>query len=61
MNAKELIEKVQNDASEWIEMSDDPYRVVCNVLANQVISLKSYIQYLERRVDHDNKRHATRQ
>ncbi len=60
MTAYELIKQVEEEAIEWIEMSDDPYRVVSTVLANKVISLKSYIQYLERRLNHDTERSSPR-
>lgn len=51
MTSEELIKQIQDEAGEWIEMSNDPWKVVCNVLASEVVELKAYIEYLERRLD----------
>jgi hypothetical protein len=49
-----LIEDTKKELSEWIDMSDDPYSVVCNCLAKKICQMGDYIIYLERRVkDHD--------
>ena len=50
MNADQIILEVQENASEWLEMSDEPFAIVAGVLANKVISLQSHIEYLERRL-----------
>lgn len=60
MNAEELIKKVYEDAFEWIEMSDDPYRVVSNVLANKIMSLNLQIEYLEKRLNNGYSRVGSR-
>ena len=46
------IEEVKENASEWIEMSEDPYAVVAGILANKVVELNSYVKYLERSIHH---------
>ena len=55
MTAKQLIKEIQENASEWLEMSTDPAAFVAGILANKVIKLQEYIEYLERRVKHANK------
>lgn len=51
MNASEVIREVQEDASEWLEMSEDPAALVAGILANKIVKLNSYIEYLEKRLD----------
>lgn len=53
MTAEELIRQIQEDASEWIEMSEDPAMVIAGVLAGKVIELKNHVEYLERRLNYD--------
>lgn len=53
MNAKDIIEQVQKDAAEWLEMTDDPATFIAGILANKIITLQSYIRYLERRLKND--------
>lgn len=50
MNAQEIIKQVQENASEWLEHSEDPAALVAGILANRVIELNDYIEYLERRL-----------
>lgn len=52
MNAQQIIREVQESASEWLEMSEEPAALVAGILANKVVELKSYIEYLEKRLDH---------
>ncbi len=52
MNAQQIIKEVQENASEWLEMSEEPAALVAGILANKVIELKSYIEYLEKRLNH---------
>lgn len=51
MNASDIIKQVQEDASEWIEMSDNPAEIVAGILATKIVKLTDYIQYLERRLE----------
>lgn len=50
MNAFDVIREVQEDTAEWLEMSDDPAMFIARVLANKVVTLNDYIEYLERRL-----------
>jgi hypothetical protein len=50
MNAEDVIKEVQENLSEWIEMSEDPATFVAGVLANKVIRLKDRIDFLEKRL-----------
>ena len=51
MDAFELIRTVEELAAEYLEMSENPSQIVIQVLANKVIKLQDYVQYLEKRVD----------
>lgn len=53
MTAEELIQEVQNEASEWLEVAECPATLVAGILANKVIELRNYIDYLERRKKYD--------
>ncbi len=52
MNAQQLIRQVKLDASEWLEMTDDPAALVAGILANKVIKLQDHIEYLEKRLEY---------
>lgn len=52
MTPQDIIKQVEEDASEWLEMSEDPAAMVAGILAQKVINLNSYIEYLEKRVRH---------
>ena len=54
MNAQEIILQVQEEAAEWLEMSNNPSAFVAGVLANKIIKLNEHIEYLERRLRHDS-------
>jgi hypothetical protein len=51
MNASDLIKQVQEDASEWLEMMENPDLFVAGILANKLIALTSYVEYLEKRLE----------
>lgn len=55
MTGADVIKEVQESASEWIEMSDNPAELVAGILANKIVALNNYIEYLEKRVAHGNK------
>jgi hypothetical protein len=61
MNAQDVIRQVQEQASEWLEMTEDPAHMVAGILANRIIKLMGHIEYLERRIDYDStaKRNGT--
>jgi len=52
MNANDIINEVIDNAYEWLEMSEDPATMVAGILANKIIKLNEYIEYLEKRVKH---------
>ena len=52
MTPQEIIKQVQEDASEWLEMTDDPSTIVAGILANKVIKLQDHIEYLEKRLNY---------
>ncbi|CAB4132479.1 hypothetical protein UFOVP256_40 [uncultured Caudovirales phage] len=52
MTAEDIIREVQENASEWLEMAEDPAALVAGILANKIIKLKDHIHYLEKRLDH---------
>lgn len=52
MTAEEVIRQVQENAAEWLEMSEDPATLVAGILANKVIQLMEHVQYLEKRLDY---------
>lgn len=54
MTAQDLIRQIQEDASEWLEMSEEPATLVAGILADKVIKLQSHIEYLEKRLEHVN-------
>jgi flagellar biosynthesis chaperone FliJ len=52
MTPDQLIQKIKDDASEWLEMSEDPANFLAGILAHKIIRLEEYIQYLEKRINH---------
>ncbi len=52
MTSCELIKQVKNNASEWLEMSQNPDAIVSGILARKIIKLQDHIEYLERRLHH---------
>jgi hypothetical protein len=47
--SQEIIRQVQEEASEWLEMTNDPSIIVACILANKLIKLQNHVEYLERR------------
>lgn len=54
MKKEDIIKQVYEDASEWLEMSEHPSAIVEGILAEKIVKLKDYIDYLERRIRHDH-------
>lgn len=48
MTGEEIIKQIQDEASEWLEMSEDPGMFIAGVLANKIITLTEYIKFLEK-------------
>lgn len=53
MTGADIIKQVQEDASEWLEMVENPAELVAGILANKIVDLNNYITYLEKRLEHD--------
>jgi flagellar biosynthesis chaperone FliJ len=51
MTAEDVIKEVQENAGEWLEMTQDPAALVTGILANKVIKLQDHIKYLEKRLE----------
>jgi len=56
MTATDIIKEVQNNASEWLEMSENPAEIVAGILATKVVNLMNHIEYLEKRLQHEDSR-----
>jgi hypothetical protein len=52
MKAEDIIREIKDHASEWIEMSPDPSYLIAWILAQRVVKLSNYIDYLEKRLQH---------
>lgn len=52
MTPSEIIKEVQENASEWLEMVENPDELLTRILANKVIMLQNQIEYLEKRLNH---------
>jgi len=52
MTGEDIIKQVQENASEWLEMSENPADLLAGILANHIVKLQDHIQYLERRLQH---------
>lgn len=52
MTGKDIIKQVEDEASEYLEMSDNPAALVAGILANKIIKLKDHIEYLEKRLNY---------
>jgi hypothetical protein len=53
MNATDVIRKVQEDASEWLEMTENPTELLVGILSNKIVELNNQIEYLEKRLKHE--------
>lgn len=51
MTGEDVIREVQYKYSEHIEMSQNPDAFVSGILANKIVTLKDYIDYLEKRIE----------
>ena len=52
MTSQELIRDTIENASEWLEMTNNPTAMVVGILANKIIKLQDHIEYLEKRLQH---------
>ncbi len=49
MKANDIINEVMDNASEWLEMTENPTALVVGILANKIVKLNEYIEYLEKK------------
>ncbi len=54
ISAEIVIKQVQEQASEYLEMHENPTELLVGILAGKVVRLQEYIIYLERRLKHDS-------
>lgn len=59
MTPDDIINETRSYASEWIEMSDNPDRFISGLLANRIIKLNRYINYLEKRLKNVSQQEIT--
>ncbi len=55
MTGAEIIREVQENASEWLEMSENPDKFMSGILAQRIVNLNNRIEYLEKRLDHESR------
>ncbi len=55
MTATDIIREVQENASEWLEMAENPAELIAGILAEKIVRLNNYIEYLEKRVENDSR------
>jgi hypothetical protein len=53
MTAQQEINEVCENASEWMEMTDDPALLAAVILANKVVELKEHIDFLQKRLKYE--------
>lgn len=59
MTPQDIIREVEENAGEWLEMTQNPSAFVAGVLAHKVVSMNFYIEYLEKRLqDESRERYA---
>ena len=51
MTPQDIIREVQENAQEWLEMTENPAELVAGILASRIIKLQDYIEYLEKRLN----------
>jgi len=54
MNAKNVIEQIQETYAEWIEHAENPLQFIAGVLANKIVMQQHHIDYLERRIANED-------
>jgi len=50
MTADEVVQQLKENASEWLEMTEDPTALLVGILANKIVSLYDQVEYLEKRL-----------
>lgn len=54
MTPADVIREAEEDASEWLEMAENPAQLVAGVLAGKIVALTDYIHILEQRLKNDS-------
>lgn len=54
MKAQDILDQLYVDASEWLEMADNPDMLMSGILAHRMAVLYDRIEYLERRIFHES-------
>lgn len=57
MSPQEIIREVEENAGEWLEMSENPAATVAGILAQKIVNLNSHIEYLERSLRNESRIH----
>ena len=52
MNASDVINEVKENASEYLEMTDNPTEMMVGILAQKVVNLTQHVEYLQKRLNH---------
>jgi hypothetical protein len=52
MTPESIINEVKINASEWLEMAENPDALVSGILAKKIVDLNFYIEYLKARIEH---------
>lgn len=55
MTPRDVIMAAQERAAEWLEMAEDPAEMLAGILATKIVELQNYVEYLEKRVNHDSR------
>ena len=52
MTPESIINEVKLNASEWLEMAENPDAMVSGILAKKIIDLNFHIEYLKARLEY---------
>lgn len=53
MSPDQIVREIEEKFEEYLEMSENPDRIVSGILAKKIIRLTEYIEYLEKRLYDD--------
>lgn len=51
MTPESIINEVKENASEWLEMAENPDAMVSGILAKKIVDLTFYVEYLKARLE----------
>lgn len=52
MTDQDIINEIQENAAEWLEMSDNPSDHLARILAKRLVEQNKYIEHLEQRLEY---------